>query len=285
MLRIICPTGCLTKISTPLRSRFGFQGCSGTRLYGTRDHALTSRRTYILSLDEQKNKYRALDDWFKTPQGRYVGEAWAECLMSASDRLHGASLLQLGVCGENPWLAPLSYRRQWLLTPCVGTLNASLVVSLTRLPLDRNSIDCIIAPLTMEAFGRDKNPLDEIDRVLKPMGHVVFFGINPLSMWGLALRLGYLSCFGDCSGMLMSPLMLKQSLFERGYCQCLFDTFYYIPPLKHSSMIEGLAFLNEMGKMVAPSPSGFYCLIVQKMQYCQPSRLVQVKAPLLVHGV
>ncbi len=228
-----------------------------------------------MSLNEQKNKYRALDDWFKTPQGRHVGEALARRLVAVRDLLSGTTLVQLGICGDNPWLVPLMFRRKWLLTPCLNSPEASLIASPNGLPFDRNSVDCVVAPLTMEAFGRDKNPLDEIDRVLKPMGYVIFWGVNPISVWGLALRVGYVPFFGDSRVTLTSSLILKQALLNRGYRQCMLETFYYIPPVKQSSWIDRLAFLNEMGKMISPCPAGFYCLIVQKVQQCTPNWLLQ----------
>ena len=227
-----------------------------------------------MGLDDQKNKYRALDDWFKTPQGCFVQSAIAEKILSVQDKLPGTTLLQIGMCGKNTWLDSLSFRKKWLLTPCVDSLNTSLIAAPNHLPFDRNSMDCVIAPLLLEAFGRDKNPINEIDRILKPMGHIIFIGINPVSLWGLLLRLGYLDCFGGEKATLTSSLILKQTLLNRGYRQCLLETFYYIPPVKSAFLIESFMFLNEMGKMIAPNPAGLYCLIMQKYQQT-PLRLIQ----------
>lgn len=52
--------------------------------------------------------------------------------------------------------------------------SSTIITSYTQLPLDRNSIDCVIVPFAMEAFSHQKNPIDEIDRVLKPMGYAIF---------------------------------------------------------------------------------------------------------------
>ena len=130
-------------------------------------------------LDEQAHKYRTLDAWFKTPQGSRVAHAFADELMQVSGQFNGERLIQLGSCGDNIWLQTLKFRHKWLVSPCVLPQKTSLISSLTMLPVERDSIDCVIAPLTIEAFARGKNPIDEIDRVLKPMGYAVFFGINP----------------------------------------------------------------------------------------------------------
>ena len=222
-------------------------------------------------LDEQAIKFRALDNWFKTPQGVRAGYAFASELKAPSDLFSGKQLLQLGSCGDNLWLPELHFRRKWLVTPFETAQKTALVGSLTALPIDRNSVDCVIAPLTLEAFGHHKNPIDEIDRVLKPMGYVVFLGINPWSFWGAALRWGCVHCFGQTTGKLTSSISLKHAMETRGYSQCMLDTFYYIPPVANRSFIDKLEFFNEMGKMIWPFPAGFYCLIMQKYQPASPT--------------
>lgn len=224
-------------------------------------------------LDEQATKYSALDEWFKTPQGIRVADAFLSELKPVSEFFSGKRLIQLGSCGGNDWLSALHFRQKWLLSPCEVSSRVAIVTSLTSLPIERNSIDCVIAPLTLEAFGYDKNPLDEIDRILKPMGYVVFFGINPVSFWGAALRFHGLKCFSDTTSSLNSSLSLKHAMIARGYTQCLLRSFYYIPPVTNKKLIHHLEFLNEMGKMIWPFPAGFYCFIVQKYQPANPSLL------------
>lgn len=224
-----------------------------------------------MRLDEQANKYRALDEWFKIPQGRRVAEAFASELMQVNEQLNGRTLIQLGSCGENTWLSPLKFRHICLISPCIVPDKVSIISSLSMLPIERDSIDCVIAPLTLEAFAGSKNPIDEIDRVLKPMGYAIFFGINPFSFWGAALRWGHLGCFGQATRVLTSSLSIRRMMLQRGYRQCALTSFYYIPPVKSNVLIKKLEFFNEMGKMVWPFPAAFYCFIAQKYQHCPPS--------------
>lgn len=226
-----------------------------------------------MALEEQINKYRALDEWFNTPQGICVAHAFVNELNAVSDFFSGKRLIQLGNCGDNLWLPSLRFRQKSLITPCRDTPNADLFSSLHYLPIDKNSVDCIIAPLTLEAFAHDKSPIDEFDRILKPMGYIVFLGINPWSFWGAALRWGRLACFGDASATLSSSLSIKHAMTQRGYSQCMLRSFYYIPPVASEYLIEKLSFFNEMGKMLWPFPAGFYCYIVQKHQPCSPTPL------------
>ncbi len=219
-----------------------------------------------MNLNEQKNKYRTLEDWFETPQGIYASAAFTSILSSYVDQLKGATLLQIGAGFDSPWLDMLSFRRKWVVSPCTDSAHSNLVAKPLALPFERNSMDCLIAPFGIEAQGVEKSPLDEFDRILKPMGHLVLWGINPLSFWGLCLRMHGLDFFGDQTATLMSPFVVRQALVRRGFRHCAMNTFYYIPPFKNERFIQHLKFLNEIGKMIAPMPAGFYCLIVQKYQ-------------------
>lgn len=214
--------------------------------------------------NEQAQKYHALDAWFQTPQGRGVSRAFLSELEIIQEKFKGDRLLQLGHCGENSWLSALSYREKLLISPCQHAKNTALFTSLQALSINRNSADCVIAPFIMEAFPKNKVPFDEIDRILKPMGYIIFFGINPWSLWGAALRWGGLACFAKNSATLNSVFSLKHAFLQRGYQQCFLNSFYYIPPVKNAKLIKNLAFFNEIGKMLVPFPAGFYCLVVQK---------------------
>lgn len=219
-----------------------------------------------MSLNDQKNKYRALDDWFKTSQGKHVSSVFYDVLTGYHPILKGACVAQIGSCYDNLWLDALDFKRQWVLTPCRDNFHAHLVGSPLALPFDRQSMDCVIAPFALEILNIEKNPLDEFDRILRPMGYLVLWGVNPFSLWGLFFRIGCLDIFGQNKPYLISPFALKQHLVNRNFKQICLETFYYIPPFKSRSLIHSFHFLNEMGKMITPLPAGFYCLIVQKYQ-------------------
>ncbi len=219
-----------------------------------------------MNLDEQRHRYRALDNWFKTPAGIQLGQAFLNQLSDFQHHLHPDILLQLGACGDNACLSQHHFQRTWLCTPCFNTSRTTLIASPKHLPLHRDSVDVIVAPLTLEVFGQDRTPLDEIDRVLSPMGHVVFLGINPLSLWGLSLACHRLDALGRAGMMPHSPWILKRAFLNRGYQQKRFEMFYYLPPFQRKKWIENSLFLNEAGKIMPVFPAGFYCLVMQKYE-------------------
>lgn len=224
-----------------------------------------------MNLDEHVKQYLAMNDWFNSPQGLCISSAIADEIEHFVTQLRGDCLLQLGLCGESPWLPLLQYNKKLIISPCMEQKDVNIACGFNQLPLDRNSVDCIVAPFTFETFSIDKNPFDEFDRILKPMGYMVILGINPVSFWGLALRSGFLKIFGEENSKLTSVFSVKRAALNRGYRQCALSTFNYILPVKSKKWIDRLEFLNEMGKMLWIYPAGFYCLIVQKHELIEPT--------------
>ncbi len=226
-------------------------------------------------IGQQKKQYRALNRWFQSPLGLFAAHEFTIHLESIREFLSGEILVQLGNCGENIWLKKLNYTHQWIISPFALAHKVHIESELNHLPFQRNSIDCILAPLTLEPFNNSLSLVDEIDRVIKPMGYVVFLCINPWSLWGGALKSGLLNCYHERNIKMRTSFSLNRMFIQRGYQQIALNNFCYIPPVNRASLIKKLAFLDEIGKMLWPVPSGFYCYIAQKMQFIEPSLIVR----------
>lgn len=59
------------------------------------------------------------------------------------------------------------------------------VGGLAELPFDSHSIDLVVLPHRLEFCADSHAVLREVDRVLRPDGHLVVLGMNPWSLWGL----------------------------------------------------------------------------------------------------
>lgn len=222
-------------------------------------------------IDQQVKQFYALDEWFQSPLGLSVANEFRKQFEPVLEYLKGDTLLQLGQCANNCWLTDLQFDKKWIASPFSINEPNALVCSLNQIPLQRNSIDSIIAPLTIEPFDNSINLIDEIDRILKPMGYVVFLCFNPWSLWGGAIKCGLLHCYAEKKMKMHTPFHLNRILMQRGYRQCSLNNFYYIPPVTNKSLLKKLAFFNEMGKMLWPFPSAFYCYIAQKYSPITPS--------------
>lgn len=225
-------------------------------------------------IENQIKHYQALNEWFNTPLGLVVAKEFSMALTPFAENLTGEHLLQLGNCAENSWLNVLKFKHQWIASPLLVSQNIHVVSAFNYLPFPRNSIDCIIAPLTLEPFGNSLSLLDEIDRILKPLGFIVLFSINPWSLWGLAMKCGLLHCYENNKIKMYTPYSLNRYLMHRGYRQFSLINCCYIPPFNKHSLIKKFIFFDEIGKMMWPFPSGFYCYIAQKYEEIHPSMII-----------
>lgn len=224
------------------------------------------------SLKQQIHTYQLLDNWFYSPQGMWLSQHFIETLLVYKDILRGNHLLQLGLCGTNSWLNGLDFSYKWIASPYVSHQHNQIITSLKQLPLEKASMDCVCAPLTMEAFSKNQAIIDEMDRVLKPMGYLVILGINPMSFWGAALKIGLLSGLSSHALNLHSSFSVNRACIARGYKQHALINFGYLPAFKTSARFKTFFFIEEVGKMLWPFPAGFYCYIAQKYenQYDNP---------------
>ncbi len=214
----------------------------------------------------QARKYELLNKWFDSNQGKRVAQDCVSELDKIACHISGKYLLQIGVTGSNDLLADMNFRNKIVVSPSFKVENAHSYAAVENLPFKDNSIDCILAPFSMELSPNNKNIIEEFDRILKPRGFIIFLGINPCSFWGISAffrRIKYLSAF---SLRLRSVLHLKKLFFDFGYTHSYLSSFYYIPPVNNLKLIHNLEFLNEMGKMIWPYPASFYCFIVQKCE-------------------
>jgi hypothetical protein len=224
------------------------------------------------SFKQQIHTYQLLDNWFYSPQGVWLSQYFLETLKAYHSILRGNHLLQLGLCGTNSWLNELGFSYKWIASPYSSHQHNQIVTSLAQLPLEKASMDCVCAPLTMEAFKNNHAIIDEMDRILKPMGYLVILGINPLSFWGAASKFGLLSGVSSRTLTLHSSFSVNRACIARGYKQHALINFGYLPAFKTSERFKQLFFIEEVGKMLWPFPAGFYCYIAQKYenQYDNP---------------
>lgn len=215
-----------------------------------------------------------MNEWFLTPLGEKIIQEFLEQFNLVKSYLKGERLVQLGSCADNPWLNELDFNHKWIISPLHLDANQSLQCSFNQIPLCRDSVDTVLVPLSMEPSSNYLTLIDEIDRILKPMGYVVFLSLNPWSLWGLALKLGTLDCYGNNKVNLHAPWRLNRTFVQRGFRQCSLNYFCYIPPINKPNTIKKLFFLEEIGKMIWPFPAGFYCYIAQKFEHISPSLVV-----------
>jgi SAM-dependent methyltransferase len=135
----------------------------------------------------------ALDAWYRSPLGRGVAEAEADCLESLLEDAFGYFLLQVGAA--EPFVSALDAcrirHRLWLQTEAGALTGATpgrvlpLKGELARLPFAADSVDAVVLPHSLDFSPDPHRVLREVDRVLVAEGRVFLFGFNSLSTWGV----------------------------------------------------------------------------------------------------
>ncbi|WP_415840551.1 class I SAM-dependent methyltransferase [Roseateles saccharophilus] len=127
--------------------------------------------------------------WLQTPPGRYL-LAWEQAQVDAAVvDLFGFHALQLGL----PGLGGLQANRM----PHRWVVGRDLHSEFEALPFESASLDLVLLPHALELACDAHALLREVERVLRPEGRLIVFGLNPASLWGLRQKLGRLKRRGE----------------------------------------------------------------------------------------
>jgi SAM-dependent methyltransferase len=239
-----------------------------------------------------------LQDFFQTPQGRYLLDWERAQFDRAVADIFGFHALQLGL----PELDALQSNRmphRWRASnagsapantstalsghshsstlqpqgqrPLAASIGVDLLCDFAALPFPANSLDLVVLPHTLEMDADPHATLREVERVLVPEGRVVICCVNPASLWGLRQRRAHVyRRFGV--GQLFLPregefigywrlrdwLRLLSFEVESGRFGC------YRPAVVSEPMLERFAWMDRAGARWWPIFGAVYFLVAVK---------------------
>ncbi len=124
--------------------------------------------------------------WLETPLGEQLLQLETRIVEEAIDGVFGEQCLQLGLWGgANTFLKHSRTQRQWLIDAGGNGGSPSAVGQFHRLPVQDNSIDCVLLPHVLDYSDRPHAILREVDRVLTAHGHVIILGFKTGGLWGV----------------------------------------------------------------------------------------------------
>jgi SAM-dependent methyltransferase len=129
--------------------------------------------------------------WLESAAGQYL-LAWEQGI--ADERVSDIFGFNAFQCGT-PELDALRANRMPLRRVVLNAQNAGqaalfsqdlpvLTDQFEALPLESQSVDLLILPHVLEFSADPHQLLREVERVLRPEGRVLVFGLNPFSFWG-----------------------------------------------------------------------------------------------------
>lgn len=140
---------------------------------------------------DHKANPNSWSQWLRTPQGQSLLAWERKQLAHTVDNFFGYHAIQLGMPSLD---ALLTNRMPHRIHVLAGRERAQTdddawqpdlrVADYGELPLASQSIDLVVLPHQLECSLDPHQLLREVDRVLRPEGHLVILGINPWSLWG-----------------------------------------------------------------------------------------------------
>lgn len=180
--------------------------------------------------------------WYDSDLGRYAlarEQAWFDAV---SGDLFGFHALQVGEC-ENDFLRCNRMPHRIHLCPHAGEVRALAEC----LPIASQSLDLLALPHALEFSAYPHQVLREAERVLRPEGHVLISGFNPLSSWGLRRIIAGANATYPWHGRFLTLTRLKDWLALLGFELVGGRMACYAPPINRLGCLSRFAFLESAG--------------------------------------
>jgi SAM-dependent methyltransferase len=211
-----------------------------------------------------EDRRRQLSAWFGSPLGRALEAFEAHRLRALLPSLYGTVAAQLGCLGRLDLLDACNAPTRIVLDPQAPGAAARLRARPEELPFDARSVDLLLLPHTLDFCDDPHAVLREAARVLSPEGHVVIFGFNPVSLWGLrrlfAARPRPAPWFGNFFRLARVRDWLALLDFEFTHGGMLF----YRPPFAAEGVMQRLHTLDKMGDRWWPLLAAVYMVVAKK---------------------
>lgn len=123
--------------------------------------------------------------WLNTLTGRNLLREEVRQVRRALDSIFGDQLVQVGVWGEAGLFRRLARTRRAAVFAAEALPGVDAVSAPDALAIATDSVDAVLLPHTLELADDPHAVLREVDRILRPDGHLVALGFNPWGWWGL----------------------------------------------------------------------------------------------------
>jgi SAM-dependent methyltransferase len=211
--------------------------------------------------------YRAIQQWnhwLQQVQGKRVLHVERKCLFSLLDKRYGKHALLIGSPEQQTLLNANVMSHQMLMgtmIPKQPKLNA-IESEFYELPIASGSIDLVLLPHTLEHLDNPRHLLFEACRTVKPDGHIIIFGFNPLSLWGVK------KSFSDHKKEPWSANFILASTVKNWLTLAEFQivqnkNLMYRPPVHSQSIYKKLKWLEWIGNTFRLPVGGIYMVMAQ----------------------
>ena len=128
----------------------------------------------------------AVNSWLEQPFGSSLLALEERLVEDVFEGIFGELCLQVGAWGPSEtFLTAARTQRHLLIADQPHRSVPTVIGQPWRLPVESESVDCVLLPHTLEFSDRPHAMLREVDRVLHAHGHLIILGFRPGGLWGL----------------------------------------------------------------------------------------------------
>jgi SAM-dependent methyltransferase len=126
-----------------------------------------------------------LPHWLETGTGTTLLREESRQVAGAFENIFGDQFLQIGAWGDPVLFRRYARTRRYAVVAAKRGPGVDFVCVPEDLAVATDSIDAVFLPHVLETTEDPHAVLREVDRILRPDGHVVVAGFNPWGWWGV----------------------------------------------------------------------------------------------------
>jgi len=210
------------------------------------------------------DKQTQLEFWFQSALGRSLLADQRKIIEQKIHRLFGFHQAELGVSHRVPVGNPSNMGHKFYILPnWEQDLPENSVISRSdEIALDSNVVDMVILHHTLDFSSNPHQTLREASRILKPSGHLLLVGFNPVSSWGVR-KLVTRSRVAPWNSRFISGKRVEDWLNLLDFKVAGLEYFYYGMPFNKLGVMNHFLWLNNILNTKVPL-GAYYTILAQK---------------------
>jgi SAM-dependent methyltransferase len=198
--------------------------------------------------------------WLNSTAGRYLQNKEQALFDQAIVDVFGFNALQMGFSQLDLLRNSRIPNRYLAMDACSDAARYQICCCDDFLPFAEQSLDLLLLPHRLEFSSRPHQTLREAERVLIHEGYLIISGFNPLSTWGLAMRLSRSGTY-PWSGNFIGLARMKDWLTLLGFEIVSMQTSCSIPPFEKQLWHKNFSFMDKLEASVF---CGVYFIVAKK---------------------
>ena len=229
-----------------------------------------NRRRLLERLPDSELLPRLVREWYRSAQGIAVLEAECAIVKPIISRLFGYHILQVGPNDEFSLIDESPVGHKIIFAPSWRRGIQNAVSDIEELPLETDSIDVVVVHHALDFTDDSHKLLREVTRVLRPGGHMLIVGFNPVSPWGF-WRMFKRKTYLPWRGRFLSKRRLGDWLQLLNLQIDSVDYGLHFLPLKFASLLRRAKKIERLcRKLHSPLGGAYFVLCVKQVPTITP---------------